>query len=161
MTNTTNATKKFYDSTYWQSGAGELLWNARKIQAFILAISTPSTPLPFFTAIPYSDIGDKWEGWIAEWNFGEKERTSLVIEAEGKEFCVYASHFIPDDDGSHKYVTDFWYNFGSSETDEDNSSWDLFDDAVKDAKEWLETNKLALVAETRTGNPLHRLFNIE
>lgn len=145
----------FYDDHYWAEGEGQLLWNMRKMLAFIMKISGPDTPAPFLTAMHKGDSDDTWVGWYASWN--ENADTSLYIEYEGTAFCVYVMDFDKTKPLGKSTNMRFWYNFGD-DTSEDSNEWSDLNKAVLDAKEWLRENHEALLA--RSGDTLDQEFNI-
>ena len=149
----TKSKPNFYDSSYWAGGQGQVLWNMRKLLAFIMRISNPDTPPPFLTAMHKSDYDETWTGWYASWNEGSKGKGQLYLEYEENEFCVYAF------DGNLNY--EFWYYFGvpdedKTETDKEND-WSDLDKAVADAKRWLEDHREEL---KKPDFILQREFNI-
>lgn len=152
--------KSFYETDYWQKGAGQLLWNLRKVTAFINAISDSDTPHPFLTVIPYDSYGpetaENWVGWWAAWNDGGEE--SLYVEAEGESFTVSALGRV-DKDGKRDVQHLFYHQMGNDE--EGNHGWGLFDEALADAKQWLINNKHILVKDEPKPRSLYELFNIK
>ena len=145
--------EKFYDNKYWQSGTGQSLWNVRKLQAFIQAITTPDIPAPFFT-VGSNEMTDEWNGtWYAEWMTKNAENPShyhtLNIEAEGTDFIVFAMK--PHEDKKEPIAEtdafDFWYLFSSDKNRKDSDSkdkyndWSELEDAIQSAKNWLELHK--------------------
>ena len=140
----------FYDGAYWLEGDGQLLWNMRKLLAFIMEVSGPETPPPFLSTMHKSDDDPTWVGWYASWN--EPYNNSLYLEYEGTAFCVYAI-----DATNKKSTMQFWYNFGDT-SDENTNSWDELEDAVTSARAWLLDHHTDLV---KNKNPsLRQEFNI-
>jgi hypothetical protein len=127
----TPQTRKFYDAEYWKKGDGRLLWNMRKMLAFIMEVSNEDTPSPFLTSLHGDESGSaaKWEGWYASWNEGSRGEGSLALEWNGSDFFVYAF----DKDTEYE----FWYEFDAA----DDNSWVAFPEAVSKAKDWLGRNK--------------------
>lgn len=147
----------FYDREYWAEGDGQLLWNMRKMLAFIMEISTPKTPAPFLTTMHKGDYDESWIGWYASWNEGGD--SALYLEYEGAAFCVYAMDIVKDVDGKFtKSDMRFWYNFGDTDPKEKVNSWEELGDAVADAKAWLKEHSGLLAAQKE--NNLKSEFNI-
>jgi hypothetical protein len=140
----------FYDDAYWLEGEGQLLWNMRKLLAFITEVSGPETPPPFLTTMHKGDDDPTWVGWYASWN--ETSNNSLYLEYEGTAFCIYAI-----DATNKKSVMKFWYNFGDT-SDKNSNSWDELEDAVVAARAWLQDNHANLA--TNKNSSLRQEFNI-
>ena len=155
MTTKSTGTARFYDSEYWQKGAGKSLWQIRKLQAFILEISNEDTPPPFLTVVTQSDYDDTVVGWIASWNDAGEE--SLTVSFEEEAFLVY-SMWVKTDKAEESVSNglEFWYNFGDTGPKEEVNSWDELDNAVRDARKWLEDNREIL----KKTDSLKQIFNL-
>lgn len=137
--------KRFYQSEYWQSGEGQLLWNLRKLQSFIITICDEDTPQPFLTVMHDSDFRPtKWVAWSASW-MDKNNNKSLELEYDGDSFSVWSFEDLE---------MGFYYDFN------DEDGWDDFDKAVADAKKWLRDNRSVLDDRTQL-QKLRKEFDLE
>jgi len=152
-----NKKPNFYDSKYWEHGQGQLLWNLRKLQAFIMEVSSEDTPCPFLSVLHKSDYDDTWMGWYASWN--ESGDSSLTLEYEGTEFSIHVMDVEKDENGKYgKVETRFWYNFGGDTSEDENNEWSDMGNAIRDTRAWLVEHREVLKLPERM--QIDREFNI-
>jgi hypothetical protein len=145
---------RFYDSDYWHSGEGQLLWALRRIQAFINeATKGVDVPAPWLTVHHKSDYDTQWVGWYACWQ--TRNNGQLEIEYEDGCFSVWA--FTED----IEYV--FYYAFYDEQlrgedrdldavpaNDPEGSPWSKLGEALEQSRAWLKDNQKNLVPSEKS-----------